>query len=242
MKITIVGSSHGLPEGQRKCTTIMVEVGENVYFVDMGAPGADALADRGIPMEAVKGIFITHMHGDHTHGMIHFLDLITWYYKKADPVVYLPILEGAKAITAWIRATLNFHEREIKYRETKPGVVFDDGVIRMTAVPTKHVDRSYAYIMEAEGKTVVFSGDFAGPKVDFPVPDKNTRVDLLIGEGAHFDALDYVDALENCDVKRFCINHYATDMRFAHVLELQRILNEKGLPTSIATDGMVINL
>ena len=75
MKITFIGSSHGVPEPNRKCTCIMIEVGANVYFIDMGAPAIDELRTRGISIDAVKGVFITHMHGDHTDGLIQFIDL-----------------------------------------------------------------------------------------------------------------------------------------------------------------------
>ena len=77
MKITFLGSSHGVPEANRKCSCIMIEVGENIYFVDMGTPSIDELRKRGKSVDAVKGVFITHMHGDHTDGLIQFVDLIT---------------------------------------------------------------------------------------------------------------------------------------------------------------------
>lgn len=35
MKITFIGSSHGVPEPHRKCSCIMIEIGEQVYFIDM---------------------------------------------------------------------------------------------------------------------------------------------------------------------------------------------------------------
>ena len=99
MKITFIGSSHGVPEPNRKCTSIMIEAGENVYFIDMGTPAIDALRTRGISIDRVKGIFITHMHGDHTNGLIPFIDLITWYFKTPDPAVFLPIPAAAKVIS-----------------------------------------------------------------------------------------------------------------------------------------------
>ena len=36
MKLTIMGSSHGIPEPNRSCTCFMIETGGDVYFVDMG--------------------------------------------------------------------------------------------------------------------------------------------------------------------------------------------------------------
>ena len=42
MKITFIGSSHGVPEPGRKCACFLLEAGENVYFVDMGTDGIQA--------------------------------------------------------------------------------------------------------------------------------------------------------------------------------------------------------
>ena len=53
MKITFLGSSHGVPEPHRRCSSAMIEVGENVYFVDMGVMAICDLVDRGIPVERV---------------------------------------------------------------------------------------------------------------------------------------------------------------------------------------------
>ena len=133
MKITFVGSSHGVPEAHRKCTCIMLEVGDNVYFIDMGTSAIDALRTRGIDIDKVKGVFVTHMHGDHTNGLIQFVDLITWYFKTPDPVICLPVPEAAKVIDAWLEVTLNGAKKDIQYRETQSGVVFDDGVLKVTA-------------------------------------------------------------------------------------------------------------
>ena len=72
----------------------------------MGVNAIDALRTRGIEVEDVKGIFITHVHGDHTNGLISFVDLISWYFKTADPKSHRtwralrPSVHGSKRITA----------------------------------------------------------------------------------------------------------------------------------------------
>ncbi len=240
MKITFVGSSHGVPEPHRKCTCIMLEVGENVYFVDMGTSAMDALITRGISVDAVKGIFVTHMHGDHTNGLIQFVDLITWYFKTPDPVICLPIPDAAKVIDAWLDVTLNGVKKEIRYRETQPGVVFDDGVLKVTAIATQHCLKSYAYLVEAEGKTVLFTGDLKNPGVDFPDVSGKT-VDLVICETAHFPSTDYLPVFEKYDIKKVCVTHYS-DRFLASVLSLCETLNEKGIPALRSMDDMELTV
>ena len=70
MRIVFLGSSHGVPEPNRKCSSTLIEVGDKRYFIDMGMQSVCELITRNIPIESVKSIFITHMHGDHTGGML----------------------------------------------------------------------------------------------------------------------------------------------------------------------------
>jgi len=241
MKITFIGSSHGVPEPNRKCSCIMIEVGQNVYFIDMGTPAIDELRTRGISIDAVKGIFFTHMHGDHTNGLIQFVDLITWYFKTPNPAVYLPIIDAAKVIDDWLKVTLNGDEKQIDYREVLPGTLFDDGVIKVTAIATQHCYKSYAYLVEAEGKAVLFTGDLKNPGADFPAVGMKKPLDLLVCESAHFPATDYLPVLEKCDVKKVCITHYS-DRHLASVLRLQQELTAKDIPSVKATDDLQIEL
>ncbi len=240
MKITFVGSSHGVPEAHRKCTCIMLEVGENVYFVDMGSSAMDALRTHGIDIDAVKGIFVTHMHGDHLNGLPEYVELLTWYFKTADPVICLPMLDAVPVLKDWIRVTLSGEMRDLQYREVQPGVIFDDGVLKVTALPTQHCLKSYAFIVEAEGKTVLFTGDLKNPGIDFPdVGDKT--VDLVICETAHFPSTDYLPVFDKYDIKKVCVTHYS-DRFLASVLTLCDTLNEKGIPALRAMDDTVLTV
>lgn len=241
MKITFIGSSHGVPEPNRKCTSIMIEAGENVYFIDMGTPAIDALRTRGISIDAVKGIFITHMHGDHTNGLIQFVDLITWYFKTPDPVICLPIPEAAKVINDWLKVCLNNECKEIRYRETLPGTIFDDGVLKVTAIPTQHCHKSYAYLVEAEGKSVLFTGDLKRPGIDFPAIAQERALDLVICESAHFPAMEYLPVFEKCDIQKVCVTHYSNKF-LSSVLQLQQELTDKKIPMVIATDDLELTV
>lgn len=107
MQITFLGASHGVPEANRRCSCTLIETNGRYYFIDMGVNAIDALRTRGIEVEDVKGIFITHMHGDHTNGLISFVDLISWILKPPIPKfacqtwrALRPSVHGSKRITA----------------------------------------------------------------------------------------------------------------------------------------------
>ena len=82
MKITFIGTSHGVPAADRYCSCTMIESGNSVYFIDGGAPMIDELLRHGRHPDEVRAVFNTHVHGDHTAGIYHFADLVDWYYKK----------------------------------------------------------------------------------------------------------------------------------------------------------------
>lgn len=241
MKITIIGSSHGVPEANRKCSCILVQTGGNVYLVDMGTSGMDPLRRRGIPVESVKGIFITHMHGDHTNGLVEFVDLITWYFRDADPVICLPDPEAGAVIDKWLEVTHNGCRKDIRYEKTRPGLVFDDGFLRVTAIPTQHTEASYAYLLEAEGKRTLVTGDLKRPGVDFPVAALEQPTDLVIAEAAHFPAEEYLPIFEKYPIRKFCVTHYS-DPFLTGVMALCDTLHGRGIQALRATDDLELTV
>ena len=241
MRIVFFGSSHGIPEANRRTSCTLIEVGENRYFIDMGAQAMEQLITRKISIDSVKGIFITHMHGDHTNGLISFLDLGSWAFKTIDPVVHLPgpMEDSVEAIRAWLRC--NGHPmREYRFCHVNSGVLYQDDVLTVTAFQTKHNDASFAYLLEAEGKRVLFSGDLChkGPQEDFPVSVFDKPLDLAVCESAHFAATAYLPLFENAtNLKKLCFNHYSS--RFLpSVLEMMTAL--PGVEVMRAEDGTEI--
>ena len=63
MKIVFLGSSHGVPEPNRKCSSALIEAGGSKYIVDMGTNAIEDLITRGIAAREIRAVFITHMHG-----------------------------------------------------------------------------------------------------------------------------------------------------------------------------------
>ena len=83
MKITFIGTSHGVPTGERFCTCMMLESNGALYFIDAGAPVIDFLLRKNKSVNDLRAVFTTHVHSDHTVGIVHLADLMNWYYKKS---------------------------------------------------------------------------------------------------------------------------------------------------------------
>ena len=243
MKITFFGTSHGYPEPNRRCSSALVEVCGKRILIDIGCNISENLISRGMAVDSIDAIFITHMHGDHTHGLIPYLDICSWRFKTADPEIFLPadVKTVYERANAWV--SLNGTElRDFRMKEISEGVIYDDGQIKVTAFKTMHIDVSYAFLIEADGKRVFFSGDLChkGPEHDFPLCILDAPLDLAVCESAHFEAYKYVDlfAGKEDNLKRLCFNHFSA-RRTKSVYEVKDTAN---FPVIIASDGLEIRL
>jgi len=241
MKITFLGTSAGIPDPDRHCSSTMIEVGERVYIVDAGAPMVDCLRAQGLLMEKEKAtriaaVFTTHSHSDHTVGLVHLLNTCTWFFRDASFDVYLTKEGLGDAFVQCIErmdAVPYPHDR-LRLHLAQAGVVFDDGILRATYVPTRHCEphASYAILIEAEGKKVLFSGDLSGclEKQDVPTLLSETSLDLFVCEMAHFTPQQLSPYLDTCRAKDVRINHFCPPEKIG---QTQQLAKEKQYPFPI---------
>lgn len=240
MKITILGSGHGVPEAHKMCTSILFEVSGSYYFVDAGCDISMELANRRIHPNDVKAIFITHPHTDHINGLYTFLSLLGWFYTESNPEVYVPEERCAVLVHQYLESFDMKLRPEQKLALVGEGVIFDDGKVKVTAFATKHCPYSHAFLIEAEGKRVLCSGDLRNPTIDFPPVD---NLDAAILEAAHFPVTDYAEILNGKSVGSVYINHYGNYVGIingGNMAALQRDIAP--IPAELSTDGMEILL
>ncbi len=209
MKLTFLGTSHGVPEADRYCSCTLVETGGRKYLVDAGGPVMDLLIRRGVDPADIAAIFVTHMHGDHTNGLPAFTDLISWYFKAAVPSIYLPDPRGIDALRLWNTVVHGREPRLLNYIAYEEGIIYNDGTLRVSAIKTQHTGLSYAFLLETGECRVVFTGDLAGPDKDFPAVCFELDCDAIICEAAHFTVEAAAPTFEKCRTKRIYLNHIA---------------------------------
>ena len=201
MTITFLGTSHGITEKNAFCSSALVTVGAARYLVDVGAPVDTLLANRDVPLRDLRGIFITHPHQDHYVGLAQLTYTVEDFGRFLD--VAFPVLapEGIDfaALNVFLWGDPRGHDR---YRVENPpprrvrfevyhdapaegSLIFDGGVLRVTAYPVRHIPHSHAFLLEAEGKRVVFTGDLLRDLSDYPRVATETPVDLVVTEAAH---------------------------------------------------------
>ena len=210
MKITFVGTSHGVPAANRFCSSYMIESGGSVYMVDAGAPAADSIIRAGREINDFKALFTTHVHTDHTAGVLGLISVMNWYYKRSSGDFFFTSEAQIKAIEAWFAAAADPLKADGRLRllVAKSGEVYADENIRVEYIPNQHMANSYSILVSEGEKRVLFGGDFSNGLRALDVPEViGESIDLFICELAHFSVTDLAPYLEKCGAEAVAFTH-----------------------------------
>lgn len=175
-KVVLLGTGTPRPYPDKSGPATAIVVAERAYLVDFG-PGvvrrAAAAAEKGTPeLEStnLKIAFLTHLHSDHTAG---YPDLILtpWVMGRKELDVYGP--DGLEDMTkhvleAWRQdiemRTKGLEQRHaliVRAHDVKPGVVYKDELVTVTAFRVAHGQwlEAFGYRFDTPGKSIVISGD-----------------------------------------------------------------------------------
>ena len=181
-QVVLLGTGNPPADPDRSGPATAVVVNGTPYLVDFGAGvvrrAKSAVVDRGIAaLEPVnlRVVFVTHLHSDHTVG---YPDLILtpWVLGRRVPLeVHGPA--GIKAMTEHVLEAYkaDFETRtkdrglftvgafpeghQVNAHEIRPGVVYKDANVTVTAFATKHAMESYGYRFDTPDRSVVITGD-----------------------------------------------------------------------------------
>ena len=258
MTITFLGTSHGITEKNQFCSSALISTGGKHYLVDAGAPVLTLLKNHDIPLTDVAGAFITHSHHDHYLGLVTLTQQINEFHQFSG--VHFPVCvpdgEDYRAMFQFLFGSPEFFGR-LEYLVygglTDPygdrarrvsAVIFDDGNLKVTAIPVDHYKNAHAFLLEAEGKRVVFTGDLLTDMPDYPKVITETDVDLVVTEGAHtrLNKPEVLALLKSSRTKKLIISHrydqFNSDEMVAELVEYTKDKFE----TVLAFDGMVCEL
>ncbi|PSW21546.1 MBL fold metallo-hydrolase [Photobacterium sanctipauli] len=169
-------------------------VGDDAYLIDAGYGASLRLLEAGIPLKKIKGIFLTHLHSDHTLDYPALL-VNAWSTGLKTPIkVYGPkgieqMHESAlKTYQIDIDQRIDFENRPDLYKlieinEMKEGEVFDNGTLKVSSIAVPHspfeMGEAFALKFEVGGKMIVSSGDVSYYP---PLGDFAKNADILLHE------------------------------------------------------------
>ena len=163
MKITVLGSGTAVPSLQRNSAGYLLEENGRRFLVDFGYGAIHQLLRLGITYHDIDRIFFTHPHPDHMCDLIPFLFASRY---PLDPRTRdLAIVAGPKFTEYFERVVQAFNHwltpdsYKVQITEMDEETKDFDG-LQVTAGKVRHIEMSRGFrFSNADGKTVVFSGD-----------------------------------------------------------------------------------
>lgn len=185
MQIKILGCSGGIGAGLR---TTAIRIDDDI-LIDTGTGIGDMTLDE---MRAVRHVFMTHSHLDHTAGLPLLVDTV-FEYRLEDPLTVYGRHETLEAmrkhIFNWIlwpdfSALPSAESPVMRFRSIDIGEPVMAGNCRIVPVDVNHTVPGVAYIVEKDDRIFAFSGDTAANDTFWTALNALPRLDLLVVETA----------------------------------------------------------
>ena len=233
MKLSILGSCSGTePFENRHHTAFALTLGDRIYWFDAGETCSYTAHLMGLDLLSVSDIFISHPHMDHVGGLGNLL----WTVRKLSKVkkqqphhgdlhIYIPNMETFEGVLAILKNSEGGYQNPYQTlaHPVLDGVLLENNEIRVTAMHNLHLKepadgvwRSFSFLIEAEGKRIVYSGDVKD--LSELSPWLTEGCDLLLMETGHHHPDEVCGRLlaEQYPVKRPGFLHHGRDILNHH--------------------------
>ena len=262
MKITVLGSCSGTePYPHRHQTSVAVETGGKLFFMDAGENCGYASYLLGIDQTRTEAVFITHAHMDHVGGLPHLL----WNFRKLCTLskenreafrgrslqIHLPDLSVYAGVRAMLLASEGHYKTVFRLEPhlLRDGTAYRKDGITWTAFHNLHLGTpapgdpwlSYSLLLEAEGKKVLFSGDFRDFSELLP---HLAGADLVFLETGHHRAAALCQELQDSgiEVGKVVFYHHGVEILHDFSGELAAAQAVLGNQVAFSDDGSVYQL
>jgi ribonuclease BN (tRNA processing enzyme) len=244
IELQFLGSGDAFGSGGRLQTCMLLRGGAEPLLIDCGASSLIAMKRAGVDPSQIGTVLLTHLHGDHFGGIPFFILDAQFISRRDKPLVIAgpPGTEERvkQAMEVLFPGSSETRQRfEVHFLELEAGSTADVAGATVTPFEVVHASGAppYAYRVEADGKSMAYSGDTEWTEA---LVEAAAGTDLFICESYYFDKemkfhLSYQTLQENrarLACKRLVLTHVGPES-----LERRGAIREE-----IAEDGLVIRL
>lgn len=208
LHVVLIGTGAPLPDPSRVGPMTGVVADGRLFIFDAGGGAVRRMGEIGFPGGQVERAFLTHLHSDHIDGLGELM-LQHWAGGGADAPLPIAGPDGVEDVVAGL---MQAYARDRDFRIAHhgeavvppsgfgavaevitPGVVYDDGSVRVIAFLAEHapVSPALGYVVTHAGKTVVLTGDSTA---NVSLPSEARGADLLLAEALNVEMVGTLEA------------------------------------------------
>ncbi len=245
MEVRFLGCGDAFGSGGRFNTCFHVTTeSAGVFLVDCGASSLVAMRQAGIDPNAIRTVFVSHLHGDHFGGLPFLVLDAQFYSRRLGPLTLVGPPTFRERLTLAMEvffpgSSAAQRKFETEVVELEPGERRTINGVEATPYLVDHACGAppFALRLAVEGKVITYSGDTVWTE---SLVEAGRDADLLIAEALSYERripqhMDYATLKANLGrigAKRVILTHLGPDM-LAHVGDATE---------AVAEDGMAVTL
>jgi ribonuclease Z len=138
--VVFLGTGAAVPVPSRGTTSQFLDIHSHTYLIDAGEGVQLALRENNRRFQKLRGVFISHMHGDHVLGLPGLLSTMSLLGRKEPLDVWGPpgLEEWMSATWKAIEAHMTFDIRVKHWSNSEPHILVETEKYRLTSIPVKH--------------------------------------------------------------------------------------------------------
>ncbi len=140
IKVTILGCASAKPTANRHPSAQIVNVDEQYYLVDAGEGVQKQMFRYGINPLKLRGIFISHLHGDHVFGVFPLISTLGLYGRRTPLKIFAPRPFGEilESHLRYFDPDLSYEVEWVEVDTTAHRIIFENNSLEVWSIPLRH--------------------------------------------------------------------------------------------------------
>ena len=162
-EIHILGCGSALPTTRHNASSQVIRIGNKQFMIDCGEGTQLQLRRNHINFSFINHIFISHLHGDHSFGLIGLISTFGLLGRTAPLHIYADAM-----LEKVMKPQLDFYCKDIKYPlffhsidASKHSVIYEDNTITVETLPLNHRMPCCGFLFREKPKRRHLIGDVA---------------------------------------------------------------------------------
>jgi len=251
---TVLGSSSGLPQADRACSSYCLQTGDSLSIIDCGGGVTRSFLQCGFDPMKLDRIFLSHTHSDHCCELTLLIQMLHVMQSEQRLEIYVPE-EFVRFLFRWLNAVYMFPQHikpKLEINGYADGFTYKGDGFTLRAIANEHLAKAAEIIeqydvpnkmqchslrIETERKELLYSADIGSLGDIWPHLD---GLDYLLVESTHIDLIRLFERARTTPATHYILTHLGSGEVVSGLRD--RIEENRLDNVSLATDGLRLEM